>query len=860
MQVVNTPYTKFGASTSTWDAVESGLIEGGLIANYTPPVGEIISIPNPGTDPVITVPVSGQPRTVTVGGIEYQQVATNPSPGQYTYNALTNTISVSLQLLSSSPVTPDSNPIIIKENTIPIKYGYHGGERLLDYVPEEEIGLDFIAFLGSISSCGEGGIFLDMEFSKGGLPTVSVEIQLSDTSLDDALLILNDPNILYRKFVIYGISFYLNPFTIVDNELRTAITIQLNFESINSPRSQYNRLDRLTYIVPSNPTALVPETLTQLAENKGISVESPPIFVTTKSKDVYQQKTLRSAIESTATHFDGFVDYRQPSVKIIKNHDTPVLILPDDISILPEVTIEKNGIPGAGIVDGVLLSSPWIFRAWQPDSSGTILGEDVDTTPENSSDPFLSTLIGEPDTEPSNPTKKLVGNGYFYVDNSEAENFPLAAQNPSALSYPTGFSKASWQESTVSGFKLSQLNGKRYGWEVLSTQVWSFIDPPLAGKPGIKFSLEPIWAFTPPVATAHWKQVQTWNLTAGFDDEGYSITENETGKKRMQARSESDQRTAAQLNYDSKKLKYEADALALEAASLTGDDKLAKEAEAADKKKLSEEKEREITLYEYHDIPYTKTVRRYYQRLSAVKSEIRDDERPAKFLQREISTESGFIFVPNPVLGEPPIMIGESKESTYDVIAAAGGYEIVQSSRTVNQQGDSAKETTRQYVQGTPPPAPRSPQRWGKDAPQPPPPETEPGFAYYSTPAGSQSVGFFEASREAVSVQGLVNSLMAPFALLGICREENLDSETTSLDTLWFREIAPGDRAWFRGRLWQCTQIARRDRIQIARRDDTESSILIQCLSFSSQWGSWLESLAITASSAPPNVFVTGVN
>ena len=863
MQVVNTPYTSIKSEANNPTGWHTPGLNNNSLAyisqlNNTLPVNLTVVTGLAGLN---TISISSQPFNIFVGGVIYQQVADNPQPTQFIYNANKKEIVINISPLHNNHnIVIAGNPSIGTTpslNTSLSLFGYPT-THLFDRVPISELGSDFHQFLVDIQAGHSSELVLSYSHSKGELPTASLEIEVIDSELDGVLTILESSISSHRIHFIYGTPFYLKPFSITKDENTNVSQIALTFDSVYAPRSEYNKLDWYIYVNKSSN-----QSFGSIASGKGIAINGAKSVIKTKRKDDRERKQVRSILQSLANANSSFIDYSKQSIELINNLMTKRYFLPDNFSILPEYTITRNGVMGAPLVDGVRLSSPWIYKGWSSDDSDTVIDEPENInndTEDNDLKMVESRLIGEPDLEPSTPTKILDGANYQYRSQEEIDNFSKSSQNPSSIAYPNGFKKSRWTQKNEYGFNAGQLNGQEWGWQIVSTDVWSYYDEPVPNpayqnnpsKPQfLFFQKDPIWIYTPPVYEAHWKLCRSWSTQVEFDSNGYPTSEQEIGTKWIQPKTEGDNRTAAQLLYDADKLEYEADVLRSEN----------KINEANEKDRQAVDKRKDADLYKFTSYPYTRTTKRFYRRLALDRPEIDDDQNtvpcnedernadeptnpPAYFLERELVEENSLFTIPSPYAGESPITIGESYESRFWVIVSPGGFQTFESTRSSNQQGgETSNLSAGEYRTGTPDPAPYRPKitrdRWERDKKKPDKKKTRQSTIYLNTPGGD-TVSYHSASRSSISIEGVRDFGAALPALLNMYREENLASEQTVTDSPWHRKIRPGDRAFWRGKSWQCTSISRRDRFVDG---------LIQCQSYQCDWGSFIEGLTLNTTS-----------
>lgn len=835
MQTVITSNTIISNSFAWVAATESIPVKPPIITPNISPSTSIVTTVTSGTN-IITV--TQQPTFLYVGGTAYEQVLSNPSAGQYTYNPVSQQVSVVV------PTTQNNNQIII-ENTLvattPIAQS--GGifsettTPVFDEVSLDEIGSEFYAWLVSIGAGHSGELLLNYTHSKGDFPSLSIEIEITKTDAANTLQKLEDS--INNRYVhrAYNTPFYLIPPSITSYDDRNIVSISLSFESIHAPRGEYNPLDY--HVSISRGQQL---TFTGLAADQNVAIQGGSSGSITARNDDKERRRVRDLLTINAQINASFIDYSGDTIRVIKNTAGTVHRLPDNFSILPEYTITKNGIIGAPVVDGIRLAQPWIFRGWLPDD-GNLAIEDVISETSDDETPSMIELrwMGDPDLEPSSPTKILDGASYEYKSTEEADKFPLQAQNPSAIAYPNGFKKSSWQQKNEYGFNAGQIQGTEYGWQVVSTNVWIYEDP--SGD----FSEDPVWIYVPPVASAHWKKCRAWNLKVEFDNLGYPIVEQEIGVKYIQFKTETDNRTAATLEYEADKLEYEA-LQSREAGNI----------EEADKKDaLAESKRKDAALYNFYEVPYTKTTRRFYRELSLDRPDIkktkqqkpcnkteRDNEDPTEdtphYLEREITEEKSLITIPNPYPGEENLTVGEDYESRTWTVVSPGGYQTFESTRSSQQSGNTSNLQSSEWRTGTPDPAPKYPsksqQRRRRATPRKD--KTPNRTISYLTNIGGDPVTYQNASRSTVTLEGVRQLGVALPALLEMCREDNLSSEQTVTDSPWYRTIKPGERALWMGKSWQCTGVSRRDKLHPGG--------TIQCQSYQCQWGSFLPSLALS--------------
>lgn len=853
MQVVATPYNNIKSKASNPTGWNTTGLDNNSIAyisqsNRTLSTDLIVETVITGLN---TITVAGQPSSVLIDGVIYQQVAANPQPTQFTYNAYTK------EILINVPISRNNHNVIISQNPsiITTTSVYN---LLFDRVPISELGSDFHQFLVSIQAGHSSELILNYSHAKGDLPTASIEIEVVDSEIDNSLLILENSISNKQTHFIYRTPFHLKPFSISKDENTNVSRINLVFESVHAPRSEYNKLDQYIYVNKTSGQSLV-----SFASGQDIAVKGVQSIVGTKKNDDRERKQLRSILASLAVANSSFIDYSAESVKLTRNLTTKRYYLPDNLSILPDYTITKNGVLGAPIVDGVRLSTPWIYKGWMADDSDIVIDEpeNIDNdTEDNDLKMVESRTVGDPDLEPYTPTKILDGVNYQYRSQEEIKNFSKAAQNPSSIVYPNGFKKSKWTQKNEYGFNAGQLGGEEWGWQIVSTDVWTYYDQPVPnpayqGNPTkpqfLYFQKDPIWIFTPPVYEAHWKLCRSWRTQVEFDKNGYPILEQEIGTKWLQPKTEGDNRTAAQLLYDAAKLTYEANVLRLE-------NKLN---EANEKDKQATDKRKDAALYKFVSYPYTRTTKRFYRRLALDRPEIDDDQNtapcnedernedeptnpPAYFLERELVEENSLFTIPSPYTGDSPITIGESYERRFWTIVSPGGFQTFESTRSTNQQGgDTSDLSAQEYRSGTPDPAPYRPkiaeERMKRDKKKPDKKKTRPSTIYLNS-QGGESVPYSGASRSSISIEGIRNFEAALPALIDMYREENLTSEQTTTDSPWYRTIKPGDRAFWKGKSWQCTSLTRRDRF---------TDGFIQCQSYQCDWGSFIEGLNLDTTS-----------
>lgn len=847
MQIVATPYNNISKALG-WNAVGEDSRRLTTLNQVDTILSEDLTLDTVSTA-LNTVPVSSQPNQIYIEGVAYEQVASNPQPTQFVYNASKKEVTL------NALTTHNNHPIIIENSpkstiTSPSMF-------LFDRVPVSELGDDFHQFLIDIQAGHSGELILNYTHSKGELPTASIEIEVVDDDLDDVLTILDSSISSKRLHFIYKTPFYLKPFSITKDENSNVSQINLVFDSIYAPRSEYNNLDWYVYI---NKTSNTP--FASVASGKGINIRGVKSVVKSKNSDERERKQVRNIIESLAIANSSFIDYSGQAIKFVRNLKAKKYLLPDNFSILPEYTITRNGVTGAPIVDGVRLSSPWIYKAWSPDAGDTIIDDQENLnndTEDNDLKMVEARLVGDPDLEPSSPTKLLDGINYQYRSQEEIENFSSAAQNPSSIAYPNGFKKSRWTQKNEYGFNAGQLNGEEWGWQIVSTDVWDYYDEPVpnpaySGNSSeaqfLYFQKDPIWIYTPPTHGAHWKVSRTWNLQVEFDSNGYPHLEQEIGTKWIQPKTEGDNRTAAQLLYDADKLEYEAIALRAEGKI---DEANEKDSQAADKRK-------DANLYKFAPYPYNRTTRRFYRRLALDRPEIDDDQntipcdkderensepttQPAYFLERELVEENSLFTIPSPYKGESPITVGESYERRFWIIISPGGFQTFESTKSSNQQsGDTTNLSASEYRTGTPDPAAYKPKFTRNNQPRDkkkPDKKKQRQSTLYLNSYGGDSVSYHNASRSSISIDGIRDFSSAIPSLLEIYRDENLTSEQTITDSPWHRKIKPGDRAFWKGKSWQCTSVTRRDRFVDG---------LIQCQSYQCDWGSFISGLTLNTS------------
>lgn len=809
-----------------------------------PPITSLNITPSSTTTVAVTsglnvITVSQQPTSIYVRGVLYSQVPSNPVAGQYVYNPDVQQVTIivpanhnndqaviqNTAIVTSPLMQPEA--VTFGENTTP----------LFDKVPLDEIGSDFYTWLVSIKAGHSEDLILNYNHSKSDFPTLSIEIEVTKSDMTTTLQGIESSINTRQVHTVYKTPFYLTPPSITTYDNSNIVKILLAFESIHAPRGEYNPLDYYINVSQGQELSFV----SRVAEN-GVSVQSASASTIGTRNNDQERRQVRDLLLANAQANASFIDYSGDTIRLIANTNSVVHRLPDNFSILPEYTVTKNGVIGAPIVDGVRLAQPWLFKGWLPDDSNLRIDNETTVDADDETPSMVEVRwMGDPDLEPSSPSKILDGATYEYRSTEEADKFPLQAQNPSAIAYPNGFKKSSWQQKNEYGFNAGQIQGSEYGWQIVSTDVWSYTDP--SGN----FSEDPTWIYTPPVASAHWKECRSWNLNVEFDDLGYPVLEQEIGIKYVQFKTETDNRTAATLDYEADKLTYEATRLR-EGGNLE---------EATKKDNLAESKRKDALLYKFAALPYIKTTRRFYRKLSLDRPDIKDgknqkpctrDQRddedptadPAYFLEREIIEEKSLITIPNPYPGEPNLVVGEDYESRTWTVISPGGYQTFESTRSSAQQsGNATNLQTSEWRTGTPEPAPKYPKKSRrKQQAKPRKDKKQRQTITYLTTIGGDSVSYQNASRSNITLEGVRQLAAALPALLEICREENLVSEQTVSDSPWYRTIRPGERAIWMGKTWQCTAVDRRDKLY--------SSGLIQCQSYQCQWGSFLPSLTLS--------------
>lgn len=809
-----------------------------------PPVISPNVTPSSTTTAIVTsganvITVSQQPTSIYIGGVLYSQVSDNPVAGQYVYNPNAQQVTIIV------PTNQNNNQVVIQNTAIvsppsiqpgAIAFG-ENTTPLFDRVPLDEIGSDFYAWLVSIKAGHSGDLILNYSHSKSDFPRLSIEIEVTKSDAVTALQGIESSINTRRVHTVYKTPFYLTPPSITTYDDSNVVRISLVFESIHAPRGEYNPVDH--YINVSQGQEL---SFGSAVAANGISIQSANTSTIGVRNSDQERRRVRDLLIANAQANASFLDYSGDTIRLVRNTGSVVHRLPDNFSILPEYTVTKNGIIGAPTVDGVRLAQPWLFKGWLPDDSNLRIDDETTVDADDETPSMVEVRwMGDPDLEPSSPSKILDGANYQYKSTEEADKFPLQAQNPSAIVYPNGFKKSSWQQKNEYGFNAGQIQGSEYGWQIVSTDVWNYTDP--SGD----FSEDPIWIYTPPVASAHWKECRSWNLNVEFDDLGYPVLEQEIGTKYVQFKTETDSRTAATLEYEADKLTYEATQLR-EAGNLE---------EATKKDDLAESKRKDALLYKFAALPYIRTTRRFYRKLSLDRPEIkegkgqkpctreqRNDEDstadPAYFLEREIVEEKSLITIPSPYPGEPNLAVGEDYESRTWTVVSPGGYQTFESVRSSAQQsGNAANLQTGEWRTGTPDPAPKYPKKSNKKRrAKPRKDKKQRQTISYLTTIGGDPVSYQNASRSTITLEGVRQLATALPALLEICREENLVSEQTISDSPWYRIIRPGERAVWMGKTWQCTSVDRRDKLH--------PSGLIQCQSYQCQWGSFLPNLNLS--------------
>lgn len=871
MQVVSTPYSGFYPSIGAWCSMIATPFSTAYVATSNSELSQDLTT-TIATSGLNEIEVLDQPHSVRVHNAIYQQVQTNPAPGQYSYLKASNRIIVNI-------ATGHSGHQVICENTAPISVSWFGSSfaltpfehhntPLFDRVPISELGQDFYNFLVDINAGHSSELTLSYNHSKGELPTASIAIEVVNDELEATIDKLEETLNSNQIHLIYGTPFFLKPFSISINENSNTSEIDLSFESIYAVRGEYNPLDYYIYV--NQGSSSVP--FVSLASSSGASVEGSNQVVATRNSDSKERKQIRSLLEALASSQSSFLDYSKISaVQITRNGTSRRHILPNNFSINPEIKITRNGVIGAPIVDGVRLSSPWVYKAYAPDTSGLTIKDEIaansDTEDENIKVDEQRT-IGDPDLQPDTPNKILDGGSYLYISTEEPDNFPQMAQNPNTVVYPSGFKKSKWTQINESGFNAGQINGEEWGWQLDSSQVWSYYDEPVlnpkyATDPSqpqfLYFQNDPIWKYTMPVYSAHWKKCRTWSLQVGFDALGYPTLEQEIGIKWIQPKSEGDNRTAAQLLYDADKLEYEANVLRIEASALAINSPswVQKTNEANSKDESAAAKRKDAALYKFRELPYIRTTRKFYRKLSLDRAEIQEDEQsqpcdkdkrdtaspvtpPAYFLERELTEENSLTTIPSPYTGETPIVIGETYERRYWTVVSPAGYQTFESVKSSSQQsGDTTNLSVGEWRTGTPEPAARKPVILPQRAKKKPDKKPKSQYTTFLSTNGGSPIPFSAASRPTVSLEGVNDLSVAYPALLEMARQENLSSETTTSDSPWYRIIKPGETAFWLGKLWQCTAISRVDKLGYGG--------LIQCQSYQCDWGSYLTGLTLSA-------------
>lgn len=869
MQVVSTPYESIKPGTGIWVAEDNPSFPAPFIAITGNALSSDVTTSTVSVG-LNTINVSQQPNTVIVEGVTYQQVAGNPQPGQYSYNQPSGIITINSVHTNKQVVIENSADVaaVISPaySSNPLEFTQ---TPLFDRVPIDELGTDFYGFLINIGAGHSGELLLNYSHSQGGFPAASLEIEILTDEIEVVLTKIND-NISSRYIhYIYKTPFHLKPVNVTYHDNTNVVTLVLEFESIYAPRGEYNPLDRYVYI---NKDTQIP--FASLLANNGVQVREVKGFVSTKQSDKKERRQIRGMLESLAAAQASFLDFSQPKIVLTNSLTTRQHTLPNNFSILPDYSITTNGLIGAPLINGIRLSSPWVYKGWIPDEGGLII-EDENVVDSDTDNEFLETReikrMGDPDLTPSTPTKILDGIGYSYISEEEITRFPEMAQNPSVVVYPNGFKKSVWEQINEHGFNAGQNNGEEWGWQINSKDVWSYYDEPVAnpdygqsGQPQfLYFQKDPVWQYTAPVYSAHWKKCRTWNLQVSFDVNGYPYIEQEIGSRWIQPKTESDNRTAAQLLYDADKLEYEASMLRAEALTLPfqSTEWQEKQDEAKDKDGQAAVKRKDASLYNFQEFPYTKTVRRFYRKLSIDRPEILDEQEaqpcdqteretqekqepasvPAYFLEREITEEKSLFTIPSPYKNELPITIGETYEKRHWVIVSPLGYQIFESLKTSAQQsGNTTNVTSSEWRTGSPDVAPRKPDTPLRRKKKTPDKKPENKNTTYLNTAGGSSVSFRDAARSTVSLEGVRNFSLAYPALLEMYRQENLTSEQTSTDSPWYRIIKPGDRAFWMGKSWKCTDVSRTDKLGYGG--------LIQCQSFRCNWGSWIPDLTLSVS------------
>lgn len=872
--IYNSPFTTNtitgGGFTAVIDSVPAGGITGNWRANSQSLTGLIPdSQPLPGELGLVIITVIDQPAEVWIGGISYQQVTENPVPGQFVYNPDTGTITVNLLM----PILAGQRVYIKYRESIPpaqVLGALPWGESLefFDGISREEIGRDAWELLKQLNCSGS----LTLTRSKGGHPTLSLQVVVLNVDLANAKSLLSD----YEKvYYFFKIPFYQKPIREVKNPLENYTTLFVDYEGIHAPRSEYSLLDQFVYlalnqgelvtsgqyggagggiILPNGRTAVSqapPERvrrLSQLAAESGLN--APPLVTSTVNRSESDRTQLRTELENTAARAGGWLHYdgQEPEIRFPAEVGVHSISLGDSFGVPFEIS--RQGIPGSPLVDGVLLSSPWHHRAWQPDLNGVAIGEGSagdSLSQEEFVDPEIEErLAGEPDPEVSNPTILLEKTGYSYRSSIEIDEFSEGARSPGGLAYSgnsqSGFTKTKYTKRRQLGIDLGELNGEKWGWDITSLDTYTYIDPSPIDDP---FSLEPIWIYLSVDYADFWKEVKTWNIFVYLDADGYPILREEIGEDSYRPRQEGSPHEAADLIYEADKLDNEAQRLLLD-----GDLEA-----AAEKQKEANGKRKEADLYKLRRVPYRKTTWIFYRNLSLDRNEISDpvrpspctspqreeeppQEPPARYIESEITETDSLYLLDNPAAGEPPIVYGVKERVERIVYLDTGGWYESTTTIAINPDGtEGTGEVVKRDLDSTPTPAARVPKpRTKRDKPKKEKPDN-PVTIYFSTPS---PIDWDKSGRASVSIPGLAVLADAPSALLELARNENLTAEQTSLNALFRRTIVPGDMANFLGKRWQIQQTQLEARILPG---------LLVCRSFNLSLGSYLLGLSLASSS-----------